>query len=157
VCAQPALPACLPRLPGLQVFEEYSEEGEGMVLVTRDPTLSDNALLPGDDGHSTAQRVIVPLQYSTAQCSAVQGCMLACCMLVFAIGPFSRAPVLLLPLKPHPAPTRSHCVFPAARYYERLGDRLYHNLVEGFREEQFGGPQPCAPGELRAGAACMAT
>ena len=33
------------------MFEEYSEgegEGEGgMVLVTRDPTLADNALLPG--------------------------------------------------------------------------------------------------------------
>ena len=67
----------------MQVFEEYSEESEGMALVTRDPTLSDNALLP-------------------------------------------------------------------ARYYERLGDRLYHALVEGFREEQFGGPQPCAPGELGA-------
>ena len=80
------------------------------------------------------------------------------CMIVFLLGPFIRPPVLPLPLIPHPAPTRFHCEFPvAARYYERLGDRLYHNLAEGFREEQFGGPQPCAPGELRAGAACMAT
>lgn len=39
---------------------------------------------------------------------------------------------------------------PAARFFEREGDRLYHGLVEGFRGVQFGGPLPCARGETRA-------
>jgi hypothetical protein len=42
------LPPSPPSLLGeLQVFEEYDEESQGQRVVTRDPSLANNALLPG--------------------------------------------------------------------------------------------------------------